>query len=685
MSFFDDASLAFLPSGGAGKDGKAYSIKPVPEYGSELVTNGDFATDSDWTKTANTTISGGIATFVTGTASLYQSIGVAIGNTYKVTYTIQSGSGSLFLSSSGFGGASLSIPSVIGINSVFVTATTTGPLYFVSLDSVNLSIDNVSAKEVLVGAGDFTFSRGSNLAATRVGPTGLIEKGRENLITYSNDFTQWVQANVNVTINAVQNPFNTGTTQTIAEQVGTSKQYRVYTNSYTTSSGTMYSHSVYVKRLSGSRDFAIIDVAGGARVYFNMTTISVGTEQIGKGKIEDVGNGWYRLSVYGLATGNDSFFLAMANGTTTGSETYTSDGSGSFALYAAQLEIGLAATDYIESGATTGKAGLLEDEPRFDYSGGATCPSLLLEPSRTNYIRHSEYINESVASWSRFFSTIITNNDAISPDGKNNATKIECPIGQNARIDAIVVGLAAGTYTYSFYAKGNVSNLDVNIYEDATGDTLSSTAIETLINNSEWSRVDITFTSTTSSTIRCIYTALTAGDYFYLWGAQLEAGSYPTSYIPNHSGGSVTRGADGMNNSSLGLTDCTFFVDFVPLSSVMGLLDFYDNSNARIFYIAINSIKYLQFNSVQGGTIGDVLGPLTIGNRYKLAFTLNASTGDITIFINGTKYSTYSTTISSLNKILQVSSFGYYNNTEFNQILTFGEILSDADCITLTT
>src|SRR5210317_1055085 len=38
------------------------------------------------------------------------------------------------------------------------------------------------------GSGDFTFSRGSNLAATRVDVNGLIEKGRENLLTYSNDF-----------------------------------------------------------------------------------------------------------------------------------------------------------------------------------------------------------------------------------------------------------------------------------------------------------------------------------------------------------------------------------------------------------------------------------------------------------------------------------------------------------------
>ena len=37
------------------------------------------------------------------------------------------------------------------------------------------------------GSGDFTFSRGSNLAATRVDVNGLIEKGRENLLLQSND------------------------------------------------------------------------------------------------------------------------------------------------------------------------------------------------------------------------------------------------------------------------------------------------------------------------------------------------------------------------------------------------------------------------------------------------------------------------------------------------------------------
>ena len=49
-------------------------------------------------------------------------------------------------------------------------------------------------------SGDFTFSRGSNLAATRVNKSGLIEKGRENLLLQSNQFdTTWTYNGTSVT------------------------------------------------------------------------------------------------------------------------------------------------------------------------------------------------------------------------------------------------------------------------------------------------------------------------------------------------------------------------------------------------------------------------------------------------------------------------------------------------------
>ena len=65
----------------------------------------------------------------------------------------------------------------------------------------------------------------------------------------------------------------------------------------------------------------------------------------------------------------------------------TSASSG-FCIYIqdAQLESGLIATDVIETTTTAVSAGLLGDMPRLDYSGGASCPSLLLEPSRTNIV-----------------------------------------------------------------------------------------------------------------------------------------------------------------------------------------------------------------------------------------------------------------------------------------------------------
>jgi hypothetical protein len=50
------------------------------------------------------------------------------------------------------------------------------------------------------GSGDFTFTRGSNLAATRVDENGLIEKGRENLVLQSNQFdTTWALGGATIT------------------------------------------------------------------------------------------------------------------------------------------------------------------------------------------------------------------------------------------------------------------------------------------------------------------------------------------------------------------------------------------------------------------------------------------------------------------------------------------------------
>jgi hypothetical protein len=376
------------------------------------------------------------------------------------------------------------------------------------------------------------------------------------------------------------------------------------------------------------------------------------------------------------------------------------DGSGDFTFSRSTAATRVNADGLIES--------VTDNVPRLDYTD-SSCPALKLEPQRTNLIEYKAFDN---AYWTKTGSSVVSGFASPSADSPLGAFKlVEDSSSGIHRVKADGISVSANRYNVSVFVKPNGRNEIrvslANYFSSGTdayfnldtkvityGTRAENGLIETFANG--WFRCSFSSTSgelAGPNAFVYIDTALSNSNSYqgdgtsgvYIYGAQLEQGSYATSYIPTYgSGTSVTRALDAMNNSSLGLTDCTFFVDFVPLSSVMGLLDFYDNSNARIFYIAINSVKYLQFNSVQGGTIGDVLGPLTIGDRYKLAFTLNASTGNVTIFINGTKYSTYSTTISSLNKISHVSSFGYYNNTEFNQIISFPTILTDEKAIALT-
>ena len=80
VSLYDEASLWMTPSGA--KDGKLFSELPVPVYGPELVTNGDFATDSDWTKGAGWTISNGEATNDGTINAIYQSSSIEAGKKY---------------------------------------------------------------------------------------------------------------------------------------------------------------------------------------------------------------------------------------------------------------------------------------------------------------------------------------------------------------------------------------------------------------------------------------------------------------------------------------------------------------------------------------------------------------------------------------------------------------------------
>jgi len=257
---------------------------------------------------------------------------------------------------------------------------------------------------------EFTFTRSSNLSATRIDANGLIEKSRENLLLQSNQFdTTWTLNSTSVT--SGQAGYD-GSNDAWLLNSTTTGFPRIAQN--VTSSGVA-TYSVYVKPATDG--FINMRTFGAdAAVWFNLNDgliVNASGSQYVSSKIDSIGNGWYRCSV-------------IVNGSLTSLRIYPASSYGSYStsgngiyIQDAQLEAGIVATNYLESGATTGKAGLSENEPRIDYTGGT--PSLLLEPSRTNVIGYSEYLN----GWIKNNSPIVTQNYGISPEGVQNSTLFE--------------------------------------------------------------------------------------------------------------------------------------------------------------------------------------------------------------------------------------------------------------------
>ena len=702
-TLFDEASLALIASGGAGKDGKVYSVKPVPVYGPELVTNGDFATDSDWTKPTGWTIANGKANSNTSAyRTLAQNIPIVLGKKYKVFYDVVSyTSGGVSMT---LGADSGALRSAVGSYSEIIEYNTfysssgprSGASGFVG------SIDNVSVKEVLSPDGDFTFSRGSNLAATRVGADGLIEKGRENLLKQSNNFgTTWAQSG---TLTSGQTGYN-----------GSSDAWRFENPSSTsslyqpnTSSGVQTMSAYFKKNATyGVRFYAF--GSSNANTYFDLNNgFVVAQNNTIDASIEPVGTDWFRCSM-------------TFNQTNTYCEFYVTNNAqvqvlGEFTIQDAQLEIGLAATDVIETGATTGKAGLLEDEPRFDYSGGATCPSLLLEPSRTNEIIFSEYFGS--IEWIKRTSDgtavpVVTDNYAVSPEGVQNAARVVVTKPSTDNDFAVIndnngiVKSLGDKFTSSVYLKATDASqvgkiVDMYTYESGGG----YRAVKSHILTNDWVRLDAigTFIVSTGNVelINIGKARSSAGGTtlanmatdFLVYGAQFEAGSYPTSYIPNHSGGSVTRGAD----SCTGAGDATTFNDsegvlYVEASTltnggVSRSVVITDGTDDNLLIIQWNlNLNRMQFFARSGGGAYDVLSINGITQTDVNKIALSWDSVNYYAWINGVKLGTkqFTNVPTGLSELAFGQSAASAFNGNTKQVLVFKEALSDTELIKLTT
>ena len=128
--------------------GELVSNGNFSQIGPEQIENGDFATDSDWTKAAGWTISGGTANATSAASGSPLSQYVDVGKTYKITYDVVSLSQGAFQVDLSFSGTALGqLVTTTGTFTDFITSINPA-LSIRAVGTTTGSITNVSAKEV---------------------------------------------------------------------------------------------------------------------------------------------------------------------------------------------------------------------------------------------------------------------------------------------------------------------------------------------------------------------------------------------------------------------------------------------------------------------------------------------------------------------------------------------------------
>lgn len=272
----------------------------------------------------------------------------------------------------------------------------------------------------------------------------------------------------------------------------------------------------------------------------------------------------------------------------------------------------------------TNKFGLIEsvaaNVPRIEYDPiTGACKGLLLEEQRANLLTYSEQID---TAWTTYYAAI-TANQSIAPDGKNTGDKVteDTSSGVEHYIDHPVSVYTNQIYTASVYVKdlGSTTNFHLIIVSVGSSSTTSDThfsitngviapvsfnglvsSIQSTPVSNGWYRCSVTYTlngTVTTHAVRLYPKApgLSTGDGtsgLYIWGAQLEAGSFATSYIPTTSA-AVTRSADnavmaGTNFSSWYCQDeGSFYIEYTlkgtnVLSYIFEVSDGSENNFCRL-------------------------------------------------------------------------------------------------------
>ena len=697
------------------------------DLGSELVTNGTFDADSNWTKGAGTTIENGFLNFTSASSNTDQSLTTTNGKTYKVIYTVSNYSaGSVRFRFTGVANVNGTSRSANGTYTEYITATSNNSVFRFAASTFTGSIDNVSVKQV--DPNDrWTLGTGTTIESGFLNFTSASSNTDQSLTTTNGKTYKVIYTVSNYSAGSVRFRF-TG----VANVNGTSRS----------ANGT---YTEYITATSNNSVFRF------AASTFTGSIDNVSVKQVDPNDRWTLGTGWSIEDGVATSTTSGSSSYLTQSGILTSSNTYkitftvSNYVSGTVkATVSGQEGDSITANGtYTEILTTTGtdfsiksQGGTFNgsidnvsvkdvtfstdvDLARINYDGNGANGHWLLEPTSTNIIPYSEDFSE----WALDDVTVV-NNATTSPNGDTSASLI---IGNTnaSRHNVVKTGLSnTVTASYSLFAKAKelrylqiasvnstnqIANFDLlNGTIGTVGAGFSDVVLEeypndwykiSLVSLNKYNSFYISLVSSTTASWLESWTMSNSTDGLYIWGAQLEELSFATSYIPTLTGSTVTRATEtllGSGNSTLiNSTEGVLYAEIAALETTHSVSNFISisdgtyNNRASILFSsgATNQIRF--FLRDGGATQIDTNQSVTdVKSFNKVAFKFKVN--DFAVWINGVEASTdTSGSVWSSGTINQLAfseigtSAGLFRG-KCKALAVFNEALSDTQLQNLT-
>lgn len=473
---------------------------------------------------------------------------------------------------------------------------------------------------------------------------------RANLLTYSENLTQasWTKNNITITQNAIEAPDGTMTADLMAST--STSNPNVYANTgYLGSEGT-YTFSVYLR--AGTVNEAAIQmfVNGGAPtgnvIHSAISVLS------GPGAVSGAGgtiitvtglstSQWSRIAITGISTATAGALAAYIKTRQTGMAI-----GDSIYIWGAQLERASSASAYIATGAAP--------------AGNATLRGLLIEEQRTNLAQHSAAFD--AAAWltglfGNHVKPTVTANTSTGPDGSLAMDRLTSTHASASTIgSSISAATPSQAYTMSVWIRaGTATQAAIGLAWGLAGVYVSEN-ITTVNLTSEFQRFTFTATCPASGVDQVQLTISLGnrvsgggiGTTMEVWGAQLEAGAFATSYIPTTTA-SVTRAADNasvntLSNIGFNTAEGTFVAVADWYSFAGGRVLSASGSGfasrlADVYGVAPGNIVYYKTTDATQNTIGTGMAANT-PVRIALAYKADDYNGAINGVLGGTDTAT---------------------------------------------